>query len=48
MYARSYIKPIPNITPRCMGLQEAYESWQRFAKIKNYEAAISTHIVGGQ
>ena len=48
LYARSYVKHIPNTNPSLMGLQEANDFWQGLSIITERQAARSTSIVGGQ
>ena len=48
LYARGYVKSVPNSHPSLMGLQEAHTSWQTLSKIIERQAVRSTSNIGVQ
>ena len=47
-YARSYVKPIPLMTPQLVGLEQALEGWQQMKEVGLRAAMKDVSAVGGQ
>ena len=48
LYTRSYISPVPGVTPEVMGLKTALESWRGMPEVGLREAMRVVSAVGGQ
>ena len=48
LYTRSYIQPLPGVSPEVMGLQIALDSWRGMPEVGLREAMRVVSAVGGQ